>query len=63
VRNAATSWSTGAIGPHSVLEPRLAAWLARLIAEHGPGEYILCVRADGTATVKRPQAPLKFEYR
>lgn len=46
-----------------MVDPRLAAWLARLIAEHGPGEYILCVRADGTATVKRPQAPLKFEYR
>jgi len=63
VRNSATSCSTGSIGANNVVDPRLAAWLARLIAEHGPGEYILCVRADGTATVKRPQAPLKFEYR
>ena len=38
------------------------AWLAELMQQHGPGEYIVRLSADGRITVKRPQAPLRFEW-
>lgn len=38
-------------------------WLDQLIDEHGPGEYLVRVRADGSVLVKRPRKPLEFEYR
>ncbi len=38
-------------------------WLAELIQEHGPGEYMVHLRADGSVTVKRPRKPLEFEWR
>ncbi len=39
------------------------AWLDQLIQEHGPGEYLVQVRADGSVMVKRPRKPLEFEWR
>jgi hypothetical protein len=39
------------------------AWLDQLIQEHGPGEYLVQVRADGSVVVKRPRKPLEFEWR
>lgn len=39
------------------------AWLDELIREHGAGEYLVQVRADGSVVVKRPRKPLEFEWR
>lgn len=39
------------------------AWLDDLIREHGAGEYLVQVRADGSVVVKRPRKPLEFEWR
>lgn len=39
------------------------AWLNELIREHGAGEYLVQVRADGSVVVKRPRKPLEFEWR
>jgi len=38
-------------------------WLDKLIDEHGAGEYVVRVRADGSVLVKRPRKPLEFEYK
>jgi hypothetical protein len=37
-------------------------FLAPLIRIHGAGEYILRVRADGSATVKIPREPLRYDH-
>lgn len=39
------------------------AWLAQLMEEHGTGEYLVLLRADGSVTVKRPRKPMEFEWR
>ena len=41
----------------------LLTWLGELIREHGAGEYLLQVRADGSVVVKRPRKPLEFEWK
>ena len=41
----------------------LLTWLGTLIREHGTGEYLLQVKADGSVTVKRPRKPLEYEWR
>ncbi len=41
----------------------LLAWIGDLIREHGAGEYLLQVRADGSVVVKRPRKPLEFEWK
>ena len=42
---------------------RFLAWLGDLIAEHGPGEYLVQVRANGSVVVKRPRKPMEYEWR
>lgn len=37
-------------------------WLASLIQDNGPGEYVVIVRKDGSAQVQRRREPLKFEW-
>ena len=49
--------------PHSTEANDFVLWLRGLIVEHGPGEYLIIIRADGAVTVKRPQKPLQFEWR
>lgn len=41
---------------------RLLAWLGELIQEHGTGDYIVTVHADGSVLVKRPRKPMEFKY-
>jgi hypothetical protein len=41
----------------------LVVWIGDLIREHGAGEYLLQVRADGSVVVKRPRKPLEFEWK
>ena len=41
----------------------LLVWIGDLIREHGAGEYLLQVRADGSVVVKRPRKPLEFEWK
>ncbi len=50
---------------HTAHTPQMQAfltWLASLIQDNGPGEYVVIVRKDGSAVVKRPREPLKFEW-
>ncbi len=43
--------------------PPWLAWFGELVSVHGPGEYVLRIRLDGSVTVKRPRKPLEFDYR
>lgn len=40
----------------------LGTWLNELFQRYGPGEFIVNLAASGRVTVKRPQAPLRFEW-
>lgn len=48
--------------PHGDGDGGVIAWLVDLMQQHGPGEYIVRLSTDGRITVKRPQAPLRFEW-
>jgi hypothetical protein len=44
------------------LAPVFLSWLALLVGQQGSGEYIINVHPDGRVTVRRPRAPLRFDW-
>ncbi len=48
--------------PSTVGNSSLVVWLLHLLEQHGPGEYVVQVKADGRVVVKRPRPPLRFEW-
>ncbi|HOR00269.1 MAG TPA: hypothetical protein PLJ35_15770 [Anaerolineae bacterium] len=48
--------------PGGETPPLRAEWLAVLMQQYGPGEYIVRLAANGRVTVKIPQAPLRFDW-
>ena len=60
--NAGLNTPHAKVNPPSAKLDMVLAWLGALIQEHGAGEYIVSVAADGHVTVKRPRKPLEFHY-
>ncbi len=55
--------AAGGCVEHNAQMQAFLAWLASLIQDNGPGEYVVIVRKDGSAQVQRRREPLKFEWR